>query len=502
MRVPAVAFVVAVVCWRVAELCDAWNTPTYATTPRLHGKASALTVFEGSMCMLLEGSGSVRCWANPAMFQYSNPRPGDGVYLNDVYGPYDDVAVGEGFVCAVVRATGGVVCEGWIENVRYEARIPMDFSSAAVAGVRAVKVFASRIAACAKMDDGSLVCWGSTNDGNLPLSYTDPDPYKPIKFYFDPTKVVLPTQCQGKPIVLFVLGQKTTIVGTNTKDCNFILGTASLTYPPNTWPPTVNGCGLWTCKMWGVMALEAADDNPDYIYDYVAFSTNVAYSSLASNHTVYVYGRNDHGQLGLGMAIAPFAWAKGFSMVPVPETAGVTEKLGAGDSFWCFLHRVNRTVHCTGSNQYGQLGQGDTTERSSPAMVNLGRDCARVKDMVVQTYHVCVVCSDSGFVKCWGYGAGGRLGPWNRNNDNWGNATGQMGDNLPSANVYITQQPTTMLFLGSGAPPPSFSPEPTSTAASSSSSSSSKTIPLSHATFFRGMLIVVVVSFLFREQDM
>ena len=45
-------------------------------------------------------------------------------------------------------------------------------------------------------------------------------------------------------------------------------------------------------------------------------------------------------------------------------------------------------------------------------------------------YHVCVVCGNGG-AKCWGYGAQNRLGPWNADQQNWGDQPGEMGYALP-----------------------------------------------------------------------
>lgn len=64
-------------------------------------------------------------------------------------------------------------------------------------------------------------------------------------------------------------------------------------------------------------------------------------------------------------------------------------------------------VMCWGSNQYGQVGDGTTTDRYTPvAVIGLTSGVSRVS---VGVYHSCALL-DTGGVKCWGENSDGQLG--------------------------------------------------------------------------------------------
>ena len=65
------------------------------------------------------------------------------------------------------------------------------------------------------------------------------------------------------------------------------------------------------------------------------------------------------------------------------------------------------TVKCWGSGNYGQLGDGSTTStQSTPVSVS---GISTATSVSRGLYHTCAVLS-GGTVKCWGYGNYGRLG--------------------------------------------------------------------------------------------
>ena len=69
------------------------------------------------------------------------------------------------------------------------------------------------------------------------------------------------------------------------------------------------------------------------------------------------------------------------------------------------------SLKCWGGNNKGQLGYGDTTQRTAPeatATVNLGQDRTAVA-ISTGTEHTCALLDDD-TVKCWGAGNIGQLG--------------------------------------------------------------------------------------------
>lgn len=64
-------------------------------------------------------------------------------------------------------------------------------------------------------------------------------------------------------------------------------------------------------------------------------------------------------------------------------------------------------LFCWGSNSHGQLGDGTTTTRSTPAHVSFSG--TRVILFALGSVHACAIAS-SGGVYCWGFNGEGRLG--------------------------------------------------------------------------------------------
>lgn len=88
----------------------------------------------------------------------------------------------------------------------------------------------------------------------------------------------------------------------------------------------------------------------------------------------------------------------------VPDLTGVAEVAVGGEHFCARLH--NGTVRCWGSNAYGQLGDGTTSDRATPAGV---LDLTDAVELAAGGEHTCARLG-SGSVKCWGRDAYGNLG--------------------------------------------------------------------------------------------
>jgi titin len=113
---------------------------------------------------------------------------------------------------------------------------------------------------------------------------------------------------------------------------------------------------------------------------------------------VECWGLNDAGQLGDGTTTSRTTPAT------VPGLTGVAA-LTAGESHTCAL-LVAGTVSCWGSNAFGQLGDGTTTTRLSPTPVS---GLSGVTAISSSKNHTCALLADT-TVKCWGYNWHGEVG--------------------------------------------------------------------------------------------
>jgi len=158
--------------------------------------------------------------------------------------------------------------------------------------------------------------------------------------------------------------------------------------------------------------------------------------ALLNNGTIQCWGRNDYGQFGNGATATAVAHAPGAvvsnitgltaSTTAVNITIGAAENTGAGSAgvnraaHTCAL-MANGTVKCWGSNNLGQLGDGSTTQRTTPVNVS-GIDGLTPATTAVSVEaagpdvspefdgsYTCAVMQDSS-MKCWGGNSYGQIG--------------------------------------------------------------------------------------------
>lgn len=123
---------------------------------------------------------------------------------------------------------------------------------------------------------------------------------------------------------------------------------------------------------------------------------------LLDNGSVKCWGQNDYGQLGYGDGVSPLTAPNETLDLGAGRTA---VSLGVGDRHSCVI-LDDSSVKCWGGNDIGQLGYGDTVNRSSvpTAVVDLGGSHT-AKALAVGLHHNCAVLDDN-TVKCWGESSG------------------------------------------------------------------------------------------------
>src|SRR6266540_3054391 len=133
--------------------------------------------------------------------------------------------------------------------------------------------------------------------------------------------------------------------------------------------------------------------------------------AVLQDGTVRCWGDNTYGQLGDGTTIIPPAVRGGpstaHSATPV-TVSGISTAVtvSAADGFHTCAVLQDGTVRCWGDNSTGQLGNGSTTNSSTPVTVS-GITTATV---VTSGYNDACALLQGGSLQCWGINSYGQLG--------------------------------------------------------------------------------------------
>lgn len=127
--------------------------------------------------------------------------------------------------------------------------------------------------------------------------------------------------------------------------------------------------------------------------------------AIKDDSTLWCWGRNDGGQLGLGDKVDRETPQQ--VNLPANVTAAYAR---AGTAHTCVVASDNATpadfdLYCWGSNTFGQLGNGDQSERLTPTLADLSTS---VTNLAVGGAHTCAIVGGNSM--CWGAGFKGQVG--------------------------------------------------------------------------------------------
>ncbi len=310
-----------------------------------------------------------------------------------------DLTIGTWFTCAVASSQAfcwGENAYGSLgDNTTNQRTTPVAVTTSGVLNGRTVtRVEAGGRHACA-IADGQAFCWGANSTGQLGDSSTT-----------QRTTPVTVTQAAGllagKVVTDISGGRVTTAAATYGTTCAIASSQAFC------WGQNTNGQvgdSSTTQRTAPVAVTQAAG---------LLAGRVVTDISVGDNHTcaiaegqAFCWGNNANGQLGDSSTTQRTA------PVLVTQTAGilggkVVTDISAGANSTCAI--ANGQAYCWGANTYGQLGDGTTSQRTSPVAVSTAGvlNGKVITDIGSNGFHACAIAE--GQIYCWGRNQNGQLG--------------------------------------------------------------------------------------------
>ena len=400
-------------CWgwnALGQLADGTTTRRLVPWPGPQGLSfSELSVSVNHGCGVT-AAGAVGCWGDDASGQLGRGSKGtystQGLVVPGLSSGVSKIAAG-GYHNCVLTSANGVKCwgdnsDGQIGSGSNVNSLP---SPTDVLGLTSgVSFVASGIAhSCAVMQSGTVKCWGDNSSGQLGDNSTT-DRRTPVEVMLGdftpvPTRTATPT-----------VTSTPTTTPSNT-------ATATSTVTPTQTPsrtPTITRTPTTTPTM---TPTRTPTYTPLPLSGVMPIGPEVVPLSAGGNHTcailntgsVRCWGANRSGQIGNGTSEIT-----GLTPITVSGlTSAVTQVAGSDDtedkSFTCALMSTGG-VKCLGRNFWGQLGNWNTDDSSTP--VNVVGLNSGVSLITTGWAHSCALLT-SGAVKCWGYNDYGQIGNGN-----------------------------------------------------------------------------------------
>ena len=248
-------------------------------------------------------------------------------------------------------------------------------------GQTVAQIYARQLRTCIVLDDNSASCWGFNEDGQAGDDSTNTYKSPSVKVEFP----------QGKGVKSMGMGLKHTCA---------ILEDDTLT--------------CWGLDSHGALGNGDSDTSDKYTPQTITTPSDrkVVKVEPGATHTcillddggVMCWGRDNAGQLGNGDTSDTIHTPS--SNVELPEGRAATD-LSVGDHHSCAL-LDNGSVTCWGLNNFGQLGDNTTTNRLIPVYAHLPTGSQAVS-VSVGPHSSCAILENSS-VYCWGHNNYGRLG--------------------------------------------------------------------------------------------
>ena len=339
---------------------------------------SASVASGGSHSCAVLTSGGVVCWGLNSAGQLGNGSTTNSstpVAVSGLSAGVASIAVGGNTSCAVL--TSGVIkCWGDDSSGQLGDGSPSANSSTpvTVSGISTgVVVAVSLTHTCAVITGGAVTCWGS-GIGAAPVALagiSSGATAVAVGLYHSCAVVTGAVKCWGQN-GYGQLGNNTTTPSATTPVTAVASGATAVTAGDQyTCAVVSGGAKCWGLNGFGELGTGSPVASSSVPLDVVGATSGIASISAGSLQTCALlisgalkcWGLNNRGQLGNGSTTSA-ATATDVSGIPSGAMS-----LGVGFAQACAV-LTGGTMKCWGSNSYGQLGDGSTTNSSVPVFVS------------------------------------------------------------------------------------------------------------------------------------
>lgn len=371
-------------CWGKNDRGQLGNdsTASSARPVRVAGitAATAISLGKAHSCALLE-RGNLSCWGAGDFGQLGTGALEDAHTARSISTAANlrQVALGRHHTC-VVDNNGQVFC--WGRNERQQLgreALLSSLSPRPVSGVSELDgLSAGAKHVCARSRFGDLSCWGDNSQGQLGNGTT-------LLTDHVTTRVL-------------DLGEK---INAGAEHTCAIRGSEALCWGEGEYGQL--GAGSY---------LDALLPSPTTFarIDVAEISSGGRHTcTITDEHEVYCWGDNTYRQLGTGSAQPKSARPVWLSDIFGLDGAPQVTSLSSGTEHTCAVRSDGRAL-CWGRNADGQLGSNSTADRAAAKSVRtiLSQDLTGVTNVSAGDRHSCAVAN--GDVYCWGAGDFGQLG--------------------------------------------------------------------------------------------
>lgn len=424
-------------CWGDGDLGQLGNgaTDNSSTAVAVSTITSVHQITAGlNFACALETDGDIHCWGHNAVNQIGNGNTTNQTSPVDITPTGKnlvDISAGAGHACAV-EDDGDIYC--WGEGILGTMGDGADANNTTPSLVstidNAVDVECGATLCCARLQQGKVNCWGAGTNGQLGDGL-DSNSNTPVEVSgYDAVTPAVQIAVQGLAACALDrdgavkcwgeashVGDSTDTERTAPRDVTGLTSGVVQIAAGTDHFCAIKDSGAIVC--WGENTSGNLGDNSTTDRNapvdvstldgkqtaYVQIGGGLDFTcGLTAFGTVQCWGEGLDGRLGNG------GTTDSTTPVDVLNLTDVTQ-LSVGYDHSCALHDTGR-VSCWGQNDRGQLGDDSITDRSTPVTVQAVGGGGELTDIVhigVNRRHSCAVNS-SGAVHCWGVNDYGELG--------------------------------------------------------------------------------------------